>query len=233
MKKIQNSFYNNCEHFFENRKYEKINKFLKENVWIIPIIYIIGTIILLFRNKIYGLPFAPISVIQFSLLVVYLILFVVAFAFLEYNIIAFVEILRSNQKENKKFKIIGTLVWHIALLMITSIILIIIIGNNRKFVVLLLFYYILYPIFSAIINNNGILADFITISLYVTLILEIPISIGGFKGQDVIYQSIDDCINYEYTYFGNYEGLYQFVDKDKNICLIPMDNGFITYKNNK
>ena len=189
--------------FFENKKYEKFNKFLKENVWIIPIIYITGTIILLFRNKIYGLHFAPISVIQFSLLVVYLILFVAAFAFLEYNIIAFIEILKSNQKKNKKFKIIGTLIWHIVLLMITSFILIIIIGENRRIVVFLVGYYILYPIFSVIIDKNDILSDLITISVYVTLILEIPISIGGFKGQDVTYQSINDSTNYEYTYFGN------------------------------
>lgn len=233
MKKIQNSFYINWEQFLEDRKYEKINKFIKGNAWIIPAIYIIGTIILLFRNKIYGLPFASISIIQLSVLVVYLILFVSMFAIFEYNIIAFIETIKNNQEKNKGIKIIGTLIWHIVLIIIASIILVVIMGESRQLFFLLIFYYILYPIFTIIINKSDMITNFFAIVIYITLILQVPISMGGFKGQDVTYHSIDDNTNIEYTYFGNYEGLYQFIDKDKNIYLIPMDNGFITYKSNR
>ena len=33
----------------------------------------------------------------------------------------------------------------------------------------------------------------------------------------------------KYIYYGNYEGLYQFVSKEK-VILLPIDSGYIEYK---
>lgn len=75
MKKIENSFYEYFNTIIHTKIFEKLNLFIKNNVWIVPIIYFIGTIALIIRDKEYGLPFSPISLIQFAVIVVYVAFF--------------------------------------------------------------------------------------------------------------------------------------------------------------
>ena len=89
----------------------------------------------------------------------------------------------------------------------------------------------LFPIIMMIIDSGYKIINLMTIILYITLILEIPISFGGLKGQEVTYHDMESSTDKKYIYYGNYDGLYQFSDND-NIYLIPIDNGYIMYPKN-
>ena len=64
----------------------------------------------------------------------------------------------------------------------------------------------------------------------ICLLLEIPIQLGGLKGQEIIYHSYDNVDNkcYMYSYYGVDDGLYQFKN-GKKIVFIPIDKGYIEY----
>ena len=69
-----------------------------------------------------------------------------------------------------------------------------------------------------------------TIICFTVIILEVPMSIGGLKGQEVVYYNFDTKEKNKYIYYGNYEGLYQFVS-DNKVILLPIDSGYIEYNN--
>ena len=189
----------------ENKNIEKIKQFIKNNLWITPLIYIIGIITLLLRNKMFGLPFNAISFIQFSVIVVYLIIFLFMYSFIEFNFIALFELI--HKKANYKFiKVIG----HIA-------------------IKLSLIYFIFLPIILCFAYSEKIkITNIVIIIVFMTLIMEIPLSLGGFKGENVIYHNFNTNKKQNYTYYGNYDGLYHFVSENK-VILIPIDSGYIEY----
>ena len=75
MEKNSNTFYANIIKLKDSNILSKINKIIKENILLTPIIYIIGTIAVLIRNKKYGLQFTSISLLQFAIMVAYIIFF--------------------------------------------------------------------------------------------------------------------------------------------------------------
>ena len=231
MKKIENSFYEYFSTFIHTKSFKMMNTFIKTNVWIVPVIYFIGTIALIIRNKIYGLPFSPISLIQFAIIVVYVVAFLIMYAFIEYSTIQVIGFFQRILKREKNIilKFILQLIFHIVLLVIVFYILYFILENIERTLLLCIAYYIFFPIIMIIIDSRYKINNLMIIILYITLILEIPISLGGLKGQEVIYYDMENSIEKEYIYYGNYDGLYQFSDND-NIYLIPIDNGYIMYK---
>jgi len=106
--------------------------------------------------------------------------------------------------------------------------------NISSSVTIIVIYYIVLPLISALqkkyddyddcIFNIFIIVIFFGINLYV------PVSLGGLKGQDVIYHDYESKQEYKYTYYGNYENSYQFTS-GKKVILIPNDKGYITYVN--
>ena len=64
--------------------YQDINDFLKNNFLLIPAVYIVGTIILLIRNKSIGLLFEPISFLQFAIIVTYYIIFLLMYLLISF-----------------------------------------------------------------------------------------------------------------------------------------------------
>ncbi|MFG6318440.1 MAG: hypothetical protein K1W33_01030 [Clostridia bacterium] len=231
MKTTEKSFYEELNRIIHSNISNEFNAFVKNNAWVIPLIYFVGTIALIIRNKKYGLPFYPISIIQFAVIVVYISVFLIIYAFIEYNIISLIESIKKIPKEKKKgiIELLSCLFLYIVLLGITSYILYFITGETGKTVLLCFVYYFFLPIAMVTINSKYRISNIIIVLLYIMLILEVPISIGGFKGQNVLYHDIETNTNKEYIYYGNYEGLYQFSD-DENIYLIPIDNGYIIYK---
>ena len=217
MKKVENSFYENFNKIVHNKTYKRLNLFIKNNVWIVPLIYFVGTIALIIRNKIYELPFFPISLIQFAVIVVYVSVFLFMYSFVEYNSI---NVMVSIKKEKINIlEIVMQLIFHIFLLFIICSIL------------LCIGYYIFVPTFIIMLDNKYKIYNVAIVILYITLILEVPISLGGFKGQNVLYHDIETNTESQYIYYGNYDGLYQFSNSD-NIYLIPLDNGYIIYQKN-
>lgn len=233
MKKIENSFYEDFNTLVNNKIFKKINVFIKTNVWLVPLIYFVGTIALIIRNKAYGLPFSPISLIQFAVIVVYVGAFLIMYTFIEYSTIQLIELLKKILKKEKNviLKFIVQLISYIIFVIIIFYVLWFIIGNIERALLLCMIYYIFFPIIMMITDSGYKILNLMTIILYITLILEIPISFGGFKGQEVIYHDMESSTDKKYIYYGNYDGLYQFSDND-NIYLIPIDNGYIMYSKN-
>ena len=235
MKKIENSFYEYFNTIIHTKIFEKLNLFIKNNVWIVPIIYFIGTIALIIRDKEYGLPFSPISLIQFAVIVVYVGIFLIMYTCIEYSNIQLIEFFKRivKKKKNIIFQMIVQIIVHIVVMLIILSIFLFILGNMERTLLICISYYIVFPIIIMLIDSKYKSSNLIIIIFYITLILEIPISLGGFKGQEVLYHNISDNTENEYVYYGNYDGLYQFSDND-NIYLIPIDSGYIIYhKSNK
>ena len=233
MKKIEKSFYEYFNTLIHNKIFKRLNVFIKTNVWIVPLIYFVGTIALIIRNKAYGLPFSPISLIQFAVIVVYVGIFLIMYALIEYSTIQLIELLKKilNREKNVILKFILQLISYIIFVVTICYILRFIIGNIVRALLLCIAYYMFFPIMMMITDSEYKIINLMTIILYITLILEIPISLGGFKGKEVIYHDIESSTNKEYIYYGNYDGLYQLSDND-NVYLIPIDNGYIMYPKN-
>ena len=232
MKRIKTSFFDFFDILVHSSLKDKVNTYIKDNVWIIPVIYIVGTGILLLRNKIYGLPFYPITLVQLAVIVVYLLVFLFMYSIIESLITNIVISIKKLIKKESK-EILNIILYLIVLGIIMVIgyyILFVVCGNNSDIKKLLLTYYIIYPIVVVLFNNDDVISYFVTIFVYTTLIFSIPISMGGFKGQSVLFHDIATNVEGEYIYYGNYDGLYQF-RKDKDIYLIPIENGYLIIKN--
>ena len=212
----------------ENKNIEKIKQFIKNNLWITPLIYIIGIITLLLRNKMFGLPFNAISFIQFSVIVVYLIIFLFMYSFIEFNFIALFELI--HKKANYKFiKVIGHIMIFISYFCLITCFLTLLINDNLIAIKLSLIYFIFLPIILCFAYSEKIkITNIVIIIVFMTLIMEIPLSLGGFKGENVIYHNFNTNKKQNYTYYGNYDGLYHFVSENK-VILIPIDSGYIEY----
>lgn len=232
MKRIRTSFFEFFDTLVHSSLKEKVNTYIKENVWIIPVIYIVGTGILLLRNKIYGLPFYPITLVQLAVIVVYLLVFLFMYSIIESLITNIaISIKKSIKKELKEIlNIILYLIIMGIIMVIGYYMLFVVCGNNSDIKKILLTYYIIYPIIVVLFNNDDVISYFVTILVYTTLILSIPISMGGFKGQNVVFHDNTTNTENEYIYYGNYDGLYQF-RKEKDIYLIPIENGYLIIKN--
>lgn len=228
LKKIENSFSEEIINFITNKKIHIINNFIKESLWLTPLIYIIGTLALLIRNKMYGLQFIPISLLQFAIIVFYLIIFLTIYSLIEYNYIALFDLLK-NKEKSKLIKIIGHIVISILYYFVSFCFLYLLIDDSILVIKLMISYFIFWPIFVIFLNNKDIISNFITVIMFITLIINIPMSLGGLKGQKVIYHPFNNSDNYQtYMYYGNYDNLYQFTSYDK-VILIPIDSGYIEY----
>lgn len=232
MKRIKTSFFDFFDILVHSSLKDKVNTYIKDNVWIIPVIYIVGTGILLLRNKIYGLPFYPITLVQLAIIVVYLLGFLFLYSIIEGIVINIVSSIKNLMKKEIKeilSIILYLTVWGI-LIVLGYYLIQFISGGNPDIKKILLTYYIIYPIFVILFNKNDVISNLVTIFVYTTLIFFIPISIGGFKGQRVIFHDNTTNVEDEYIYYGNYDGLYQF-RKENDIYLIPIENGYLIIKN--
>ena len=232
MKKIEKTFLHDVLNFVKKYDNDNINKFIKNTGWIIPFVYIIGTFILLIRNKIYNLPFSPISLIQFSLIVLYTVIFVLGFGAIEYTFVRFIQ----NKEINKALKFIEFIICLMIEILFIAFILSILIDNAHSITRVIIIYYVIYPIVYSILSNTKkktkkIITIIFTIVFYMTLILIVPTQMGGLKYQNVVFHDTTKDITKDYKYFGNYDGLYQFMDDNRNIYLIPFENGYIEYNN--
>lgn len=203
MKKIENSFFIDVKKFYEGKTLKKINSTIKNNVWLIPLIYIIGILVILFRNYKYGLQFQPISLIQFSLMTFYLAISLATYSIIKYYYIFLFQLLLSFVINDK-------------IIILRDIIV----------------YFIFMPFIASIfVQKISILSDFFIVLVFISIILDIPMSLGGLGGQKVIYHDYRTNTENTYMYYGNYEDVYQFINDGNTVLLIPKDNGYISYKN--
>lgn len=217
------NLYDKLKRKINTSTYQDINEFVKNNFLLITAIYVIGTIILLIRNKSIGLLFEPISFLQFAIIVTYYIIFL-----LMYFLISFVlKEIKSSFTFSKQtfFDILSLLL----ILLLYLGLLYLIFDDVKTSISCTLGFYLILPGVFMILNNDDVIAKINRIILYSTILLNVPISLGGFCGQEVFFYNNDTQETEKYIYYGNYNELYQF-ERDNKIYLFPLDNGYIYYE---
>ena len=177
-----------------------------------------GTISLIFRNQFLKLPLNYISIIQLAIILAYLVVYVGCYTVIE---VVFIKLF----EKGKKIKKIGSLfvlefcAWYLIYWFVQDI------GTS---IALSLIFYLIWPIMAILLKKFKNCVNILTITMFIVIILFIPIQYGGFQGQKVIYHNYESKEGIEYTYHGNYDGLYQFTSENK-VLLIPIDSGYIEY----
>ena len=222
-----------------------LSDFFKDHYILIVIaIYILGTISLIIRNKMIGLPFQILGIQQYVLIIVYWLIVILS------QFITMIPLLISGiccDKEmqlSKKSKIVA---WTIAILVYILInffnilILGFVIDLKDKSFWLILFVpvYVIYPFIISLFRNSRLVNKFLSTisSIYVIcIIFFIPINLGGYKSILVEYihhnNPIEENINENtYDYYGITDNLY-ILKRENIVFLVPQDTGYIKYKTN-
>lgn len=212
------------EKIIKQIKLSNINDLIKENFLLIPLIYVIESIVLLIRNIIFKIPYKFIPVLDFVIIFVYMIFFIIIYRIIEALYKDFIKEIH----EKNFFKLIGIIMSILVILFSIFILLIYIMQNYKDTLTCMFCYFVMLPLMSITIKNKREVANIIFCA---TIVLMIPISRGGLGGDKVIFNKFKTN-NYEkreeYIYYGNNEGLYQLV-KDGKVFLIPIDSGYIEY----
>lgn len=205
-------------------KLSNINDLIKENFLLIPLIYVIESIVLLIRNIIFKIPYKFIPVLDFVIIFIYMIFFIIIYRIIEALYKDFIKEIH----EKNFFKLIGIIMSILVILFSIFILLIYIMQNYKDTLTCMFCYFVMLPLMSITIKNKREVANIIFCA---TIVLMIPISRGGLAGDKVIFNKFntnDYEKREEYIYYGNNEGLYQLV-KDGKVFLIPIDSGYIEY----
>lgn len=212
------------EKIIKQIKLSNINDLIKENFLLIPLIYVIESIVLLIRNIIFKIPYKFIPVLDFVIIFIYMIFFIIIYRIIEALYKDFIKEIH----EKNFFKLIGIIMSILVILFSIFILLIYIMQNYKDTLTCMFCYFVMLPLMSITIKNKREVANIIFCA---TIVLMIPISRGGLGGDKVIFNKFNTN-NYEkreeYIYYGNNEGLYQLV-KDGKVFLIPIDSGYIEY----
>lgn len=212
------------EEIIKQIKLSNINDLIKENFLLIPLIYVIESIVLLIRNIIFKIPYKFIPVLDFVIIFIYMIFFIIIYRIIEALYKDFIKEIH----EKNFFKLIGIIMSILVILFSIFILLIYIMQNYKDTLTCMFCYFVMLPLMSITIKNKREVANIIFCA---TIVLMIPISRGGLGGDKVIFNKFNTN-NYEkreeYIYYGNNEGLYQLV-KDGKVFLIPIDSGYIEY----
>ena len=234
------------------KQFVKTSKFLEKHyLLIILAVYIIGSIALMIRNKIIGIPFQIFNLQQYVITIFYWIMISIL-QFIVSIPLFVIKICYHRELEFKyKTKQIVSVIFSILFILFNAIILLIlnlvININNVKF--LLYFYlpiFIIFPICRYIIDWKNFIYKFFDIIFYIyaiTVLFYIPINLGGFEyikvnyipySSDIIensnsYYSYDEKITNEYEYYGITDSLY-ILKQENTLYLVPVDSGYIKYE---
>lgn len=211
----------------------------KHFIFFAPAIYILGTVVICIRNSLLGLPFITISIVQYAILVFYMLLFIVPIIGLnlaDKKIKVLIKNKNYNVKQSIKtyWQIIGKPMLQFG---VTDYILLGFLIQDA--VMALILVAVTYYFASALPNLFGntigyALKYLLQLCMCVVMLMQIPMTLGGLRGFGVEFCQNDDTeINCkEYVYYGEYDGLYQFRNSD-TIILMPTDAGFIRYNKSK
>lgn len=229
----------NIKEFHEKWNKSNIKSFRnvinKNNLLIIILFYIIGIIITLIRNRKEGIPYFFDNFIQYSIIATYFIIGLII-CFGDYKLIEFI----LNIKIEKNYK---NQIMKIFFVLVIQIIISIICGMMLKFLFINVTY--LIAVFSVILfitapillvrlikkEDRFILILFTNIIIVISIVLNIPIIMGGVKPINVIYKENASGDTYQLKYYGISNGIYIFKNGDV-VFLRPIDSGSIQYKYN-
>lgn len=235
-------------------QFVKISNFLEKHyLLIILAVYIIGSIALMIRNKIIGIPFQIFNLQQYVITIFYWIMisilqFIVSIPLFVIKICYHPE-LEVKHTTKKTVSVIFSILFILFNAIILLILNLVIDINNTKF--LLYFYlpmFIIFPICRYIIDWKKFIYKFFDIIFYIyaiSVLFYIPINLGGFECIKVnyipysneiiensnLYYLYEEKTTNEYEYYGITDNLYIF-KQDKTLYLIPVDSGYIKYELN-
>lgn len=197
-------------------------------------VYIAGTIILCMRNKIVGLPFTTISIVQYAIIVFYVFIFITPVI-----IIDRIEIQLAKRRKNCAFRQtlktywqqIGKIMLQVGLaevLLLSCLVQNVVLAS----IIVAITYYLASTLPNIIGEKIGRLLKYsVQFCMCVVVVMFIPMSLGGMRSYKVEF-CLNDSVAAEscktYFYYGEFNGLYQFRD-DETVILMPTDAGFIRY----
>lgn len=207
----------------------------QHSIILAPIIYVIGTIIICLRNSLIGLPFVTISIVQYAVLVFYVLIFLAPLILVESAEKRTRAQITSDLKFSAKFKLYWRGVGKIMLefsLVETIIFSLLFQDVILAVIVVIVTYFVASRLPDFLGKELGhILKYTIQLCMCVVVIMLIPMSLGGMRSFRVTFCQLEPteeaCV--EYNYYGEYNGLYQFRDGD-TIMLIPTDTGYLQYQ---
>lgn len=227
MKKLEDTFLFDSKRIIKNEKLINFKNYVKDNSLLIFVAYFVGVIGIFIRNYSVGLPFFSVSLIQAFIIFLYFLLFLTAYALLEY---LYVKLYEEVKRKNKRNIIIYSA--YILLSIVTlCLILVFLLMNFFMSFFVVLYMYILYPLFVVYTEEGDkTIGRLISIIVFYYFIMLIPIQYGGLKEQKVMFinYASGENVCYLYDYYGNSDGLYLF-KKDNRVILVPMENGYIMY----
>lgn len=189
----------------KSNQFKIIYKEIKDNIWLTPVIYIIGTLVVLLRNKMFGLQFTNISLLHLAVISVYVLFFIISYSLAEYIIYSF----KTNNNVKSKFVCCIRFIFIYTLYLFIIIYLLSFLTDNIAIGISITFVYlILWPIIMKVYSKLVVASKIVTIMMFMILIMQIPLNMGGFKGQEVIFHSYS-----EYT--------------SQNICIMGPMMGYI------
>lgn len=215
-----------------------INKFStilnNKNLVIVLIIYVIGTIIIMTRNFIEGIPFSVYSIVTYAILTFYFTMFIggtlVSLSATEF-------IFENEYKGSKFIKFIKKAISSIIVIVIVASIMLwfmksILYDTSNTFCIAYwLLLYCILPLFGFFYKSKKIkgFAALISMMLTFNIIFNIPASIGGLKPIQAKFYSYHDNIVYDYLYYGESNGNFIFKENENKIILRSCDSGYIEY----
>lgn len=216
-------------------KLNKINGILTtKEVLLILAIYVIGTIIVWARNFKEGIPFSTYSIVTYAILTFYFVIFVGVSLFTKNW---FELIIEGEYKGNAFSKFIriffSLLVVAILIVLIMTLIMSPFLYNTKETLVIAqaVILYCIWPILGAFSKNKKEKGCYILMIILsaLSVIFNIPTSIGGLKPTQVKFYSYHDSIVYDYLYYGESNGNFIFKENENKITLRSCDSGYIEY----
>lgn len=197
-------------------------------------VYIVGTIILCMRNMAIGLPFTAISIVQYAIIVFYVFVFITPAIIIDRMEARLVKPQKNctfKQAIEAHWQQIGKMALQVGLaevLLLSCLIQNIILAS----IVVAITYYLAPALFNLMGKKIGRLLKYsVQICMCMIMIMLIPMSVGGMRSYKVEFCPNDSIIAENcktYSYYGEFDGLYQFRD-DKTVILMPTGAGFIRY----
>ena len=221
----------------DKEKLLKVVKILKNYIILIPIIYVVGTMMQLIYYSNIGFPFTPITISQYAVLTYYAVIFMIPHFVLN-AILCNILSLRKEFRKNIRQILLNILFWFIGFWVLREIANIFLTNKPAEIII----YYIMYlslPVVSILIEKFikidviKYLYQVIIISLYSTIAFYIPQTIGGLGRIDVNFISTTKNVsNIDGEFYGINNGMYYLKDSNNNY-LIPVDKGYIKYLSNE
>lgn len=220
---------------FLKEKINKINEIITtKHVLLILAVYVLGTAILWVRNLNEGIPFSTYSIITYAILTFYFVVFASASWFAKY----WLELIVQNEYKGNKFtkfiKIFSSSLLAVALITVIMFMIMSQILYNTESTEIIAHAFLLYCLWPAlsILSKNRSVKEFSIIMIVFTtlsVIFNIPASIGGLKPTQTKFYSYHDNIIYDYLYYGESNGNFIFKENENKITLRSCDSGYIEY----